>query len=394
MELLLKSARIVDQNQDFLGELYIKDGKIQDIGQKLNYNCQTIDCSKLVLMPAFVDMHAHFRDPGYIHKEDLKSGSLAALKGGYSYVNLMGNTNPICSNMEVVDYVLDKARKLDLIDIHQCVSVTRDFDGEDISHLDYIDNSKVKVISDDGKGIKSNITMYRAMLKAKTKNFLLLIHAEDEDLTPIDYRISENIISLRDIYLSEATNTKLHLTHVSTKEAIDAIREGKKKNIQLTCDVTPHHIALWNRDYKVNPPIREKKDVEAIIEGIIDGTVDAIGTDHAPHTKEDKAAGSPGLVGLETAFSVSYSSLVKAGYIDLKKLSMIMSSNPARIMGINKGRLEVGYDADLVLVDIDKRIIVDSSSFQSKGRNTPFDGMEFFGQVEMTIKAGEIKYMK
>lgn len=394
MELLLKSARIVDQSQDFLGDLYIKDGKIQDIGENLSYNCQILDCSKLVLMPAFIDIHAHFRDPGYTHKEDLRSGSLAALKGGYSYVNLMGNTNPICSNMEVVDYVLDKARILDLIDIHQCVSVTRDFDGEDISHLDFIDNSKVKVISDDGKGIKSNITMYRAMLKAKTKNFLLLIHAEDEDLTPIDYRISENIISLRDIYLSEVTNTSLHLTHVSTKEVIDAIREGKKKNNQLTCDVTPHHLALWNHDYRVNPPIREKEDVDAIIQGIIDGTVDAIGTDHAPHTKEDKGAGSPGLVGLETAFSVSHSSLVKAGYIDLKKLSMIMSSNPAKIMGINKGRIEVGYDADLVLVDIDKRIIVDSNTFQSKGKNTPFDGMEFFGQVEMTIRNGHIKYMK
>jgi dihydroorotase len=391
IELLIKGARIVDEKVDFIGDLYIKEGKIKEFGQNLNYSCKIIDGVNLVLMPAFIDLHAHFRDPGYTHKEDLMTGSLAALKGGFTFANLMGNTNPIASNMDVVNYVISKSSDLDLIDVHQCVSITENFDGNTIDHLNHLD-SKVKIITDDGKGIISNIIMYKAMIKAKEKGLTILTHAEDEDLTPIDYRISENIITIRDIYLSTVTDCKLHLTHVSTKEAIDVIRISKQKGHKgLTCDVTPHHIALWDNDYKVNPPIRHKADVMGIIDGIVDGTIDSIATDHAPHTKEDKEKGSPGLSGLETAFCVSYTSLVKAGHIDLKRLSALLSGESGRIMGINKGKIEVGYDADLVLLDLDKKVLVDSSKFVSKGKNTPFDGMEFFGEVEMTIKAGKIK---
>jgi len=283
-------------------------------------------------MPAFIDLHVHFRDPGYTHKEDLMTGGLAGLKGGYTFVNLMGNTKPICSNMEVVDYVLNKAKELDLLDVHQCVSITTDFDGETLDHLDAIDN-RVKIITDDGKGIKSNIVMYNAMNKAKDKGLIVMVHAEDGDLTPIDYRISENIITLRDIYLAGVTDSWLHLTHVSTKEAIDAIRTAKECGQKLlTCDVTPHHITLWDNSYRVNPPIREEEDAKALIQGIIDGTVDVIATDHAPHTKEDKENGSPGLVGLETAFSVSYTTLVKSGHIDLKKLSQLWISQQFNLL--------------------------------------------------------------
>ncbi|WFA08147.1 dihydroorotase [Tissierella sp. Yu-01] len=392
MELLIKGTRIVDESQDFLGDLYIKDGKIKDFGKDLDYKCDVFSGEGLILMPAFIDLHAHFRDPGYTHKEDLFTGSLAALKGGYTFVNLMGNTNPICSSMDVVNYVLDKSKDLNLIDVHQCVSVTKDFDGKTLDHLDTLDN-RIKIITDDGKGINTNIVMYNAMVKAKEKGLILMVHSEDEDLTPIDYRVSENIITIRDIYLSKVTQCWLHLTHVSTKESIKAIRAAKENGHKhLTCDVTPHHIALWDSNYKVNPPIREREDVEVIIDAIADGTVDAIGTDHAPHTKEDKEKGSPGLVGLETSFSICYTSLVKAGHIDLKKLSKVMSANPADILKINKGRIRIGCDADLVLVDIDKKIVVDSNEFESKGRNTPFDGREFYGEVQHTIKGGEIKY--
>ena len=378
MELLIKGARIVDEDLDFIGDVYTKMGKIEEIGENLNYDCQHIDASNLVLMPAFVDLHAHFRDPGYTHKEDLLTGSLAALKGGYTFVNLMGNTDPIASNMDIVNYVLEKSRGLDLIDVHQCLSITENFDGKTIGHLDKLD-SRVKIITDDGKGINSNLAMYNAMKKAKEKDLTILTHAEDGDLTPIDYRISENIITIRDIYLSSLIDCKLHLTHVSTKEAIDAIRTAKKSGQdKLTCDVTPHHIALWDLDYKVNPPIRQREDVIEIIGGIIDRTIDSIATDHAPHTKEDKEKGSPGLSGLETAFSVSYTSLVKAGHINLKRLSELLSGASGRIMGINKGKIEVGYDADLVLIDIAKSYTVDSSKFLSKGKNTPFHGMDLF----------------
>src|SRR5699024_6278481 len=196
-----------------------------------------------------------------------------------------------------------------------------------------------------------------------------------------------------DIYLSNVVKTKLHLTHVSTKEAIKEIRRAKREgNDLLTCDVTPHHIALWDSDYRVNPPIREKEDVDELMEGIIDGTIDAIATDHAPHTKEDKEKGSPGLAGLETAFAVSYTSLVKTGKVNIMKLSKLLSGRSGEILTLNKGKIEKGFDADLVLVDINKKIIVDSNIFVSKGKNTPFNGMAFYGKIEITLKGGEIKY--
>lgn len=389
--MLIKNARIVDEEIDLVGDLYIEDGKIVEWGQNLNYDGEIIDGTDLVLMPAFIDLHVHFREPGYTHKEDLATGGQAALKGGFTFVNLMGNTNPICSSMEIVNYVLDRSKQLDLVDIHQCVSITKNFDGETLDHLDTLDN-RVKIISDDGMGINSNIVMYNAMIKAKEKNLTILTHAEDKDLTPIDYRISENIITVRDIYLSKATGARLHLAHVSTKEAIEEIRQAKAEGVNVTCEVTPHHISLWDNDYKVNPPIRSKDDVDEIIRGIIDGTVDTIATDHAPHTFEDKEKGSPGLSGLETSFSISYTSLVKSNKIDLKKLSQIMSANGGRIMDITKGKIKYGYDADLVLLDLNKKITVDSTTFLSKGKNTPFNGMEFFGEVAMTIKNGVIKY--
>lgn len=393
MDLLVKGARIIDEEKDFIGDIYIENGKIKDFGEDLAYECKEVYGKNMVVMPAFIDLHVHFREPGFTEKEDLYSGGLAALKGGYTLVNTMANTNPIASSMEIVEYVLNKAKNHDLVDIHQTVSITENFDGETLSHLDKLDN-RVKFISDDGKGVASNLVMYKAMLKAKEKGFTIMVHAEDEDFTPIDYRISENIETIRDIYLAKVTGSRLHISHVSTKEAIEEIRRGKKEGLNLTCEVTPHHISLWDNDYKVNPPIREKEDVEALIEGIVDGTVDAIGTDHAPHTREDKEKGSPGLSGIETAFPVAYTTLVEAGKIDLKKLSKIMSGNPGRIFGVKKGRIEKGYDGDLVLLDLEKEIVVNGESFISKGKNTPFNGMKFKGEVAMTIKNGEIKYKR
>lgn len=394
MELLIKNARIIDKKTDFIGDLYIRDGKIWDYAVRLDYDCRTIDASGLCLLPAFIDMHVHFRDPGYTYKEDLETGGHAALAGGFTLVNLMANTQPICSTMETVDYVLNKAKKLDLVDVHQCVSITDSFDGQNLGHLDRIDD-KVRIISDDGVGVKSNLVMHDAMIKARERDWIILSHAEDDNLTPIDYRLSENIISFRDIHLSEVLESKLHLTHVSTKEAIQAIRESKAKgNKYLSCDITPHHMTLWDSDIRVNPPIREEEDADEIIRGIIDGSVDAIATDHAPHSKEDKLQGAPGFIGLETSFSLSYTSLVKAGHIDMKRLSELMSARPGELMGVKKGRIKRGYDADLVLVDLEKEFRIDSSSFLSKSKNTPFEGKEVYGEIQMTIKKGRVRYTK
>lgn len=389
--LLIKNARIVDKDKDFQGDIYIKDGKISAYGKDLNYNCKTIDGNGLVAMPSFLDMHVHFREPGFTYKEDIYTGSKAALKGGYTFVNLMGNTKPIVSNMEIVNYVLDRANKLDLIDIHQVVSITKNFDGETLAHLDELDN-KVKFISDDGKGVQSNLIMYKAMLKAKEKGLILIAHEEDNEIVAVNTRLSENIMTFRDIYLSNITGAKLHLAHVSTKESIEAIRNAKINNPNITCEVTPHHIALYNNGYKVNPPIREREDVRAIIEGIKDGTVDMIATDHAPHSMEDKEKGAPGISGIETAFSISYTTLVKSGEISLNRLSELMSANPAKLAKINKGEIEIGYDGDIVLIDLGKKITIDGDKFISKGKNTPFNGMEFYGEIRATIRRGEIKY--
>ncbi|WP_103078647.1 dihydroorotase [Petrotoga miotherma] len=393
MNVLIKNCRIVDEEKDLFGDLYIKDGKIDNYGKDLNYDAYTIDAKGLVVMPAFVDMHVHLRDPGYTYKEDLHSGSLAALKGGYTCVNLMGNTNPICSDMKVVNYVLNKAKELNLIDIHQTVSITKNFDGKSLEHLDYIEDS-VKFISDDGKGVQSNLTMYLAMIKAKEKGLTIIAHEEDNEIVTINTRLSENLMTFRDIYLAKLTGAWLHLAHVSTKEAIEGIRKAKGEIQNLTCEVTPHHLALYNYDYKVNPPIREKEDVLEIIKGIKDGTVDIIATDHAPHSMQDKEKGSPGISGLETAFPVCYTKLVKSEEITLNRLSQLMSSKPAQMLGVKKGKIQAGYDGDVVIVDLEKKVKINKGEFLSKGKNTPFDGMEFYGEVIATIRKGEVKYKK
>ena len=393
MELLIKGAHLIDGHHAFNRDIYMKDGKIEEIGEDLEYDCHWVDADGLVLLPAFVDIHAHFRDPGFTHKEDLMTGGMAALKGGFTFVNLMGNTNPVCSNMETIRYVRDKARDLDLVQVHQCASITDSFDGKTLAHLDDLDNDVI-MITDDGKGVTSPLTMYRAMEKARDKGRIVMAHAEEMELTEIDYRLSENLETVRDIYLAKHTGARLHLTHVSTREAMDEIRRAKAGGADnITCDVTPHHISLWDNDYRVNPPIREKEDVEALIEGIRDGTVDAIGTDHAPHTQEDKKEGSPGISGIETAFGICHTYLVKAGHIDMGQLVKLMSENPARILGLNKGRLQSGYDGDVVLVDLEKEMEINGDNFVSKGKNTPFSGMKVKGEILMTIRGGSIKYL-
>ena len=389
MELLIKNGRIIDFASDFIGDIYIKDGIIKEIGDNLDKNCEIIDAKGYVIMPAFVDLHSHFRDPGLEYKEDIKTGSRAAVKGGYTTVNLMGNTKPICSDMKTVNYVIDKAKKIGLTDVQQTVSITKDLQGKDISHLMEIDDS-VKCISDDGKGVYSGKIMHDAMVIAKKRNFVVMSHAEDEEMTPISTRLSENMMTERDIALAKFTGCHLHLSHVSTKEAMKDIIESKKEGFNITCEVTPHHIALTEKiEYKVNPPLREKKDVEYLIKAIEDGYVDAIGTDHAPHTKEDKEKGACGISGIETSFSVCYTKLVKEGNLTINKLSKIMSKTPAEILKVNKGKVSIGYEGDLVIVDLNSKYTVDSMNFESKGKNTPFNGIELYGTVIRTIKSGK-----
>lgn len=396
MNLLIKNANIIDAYENFNGDILIIDGKISEIGKEINKTeVETIDAKGLTLMPAFIDTHAHFREPGLTHKEDIESGSKAAAKGGYTGVCLMGNTNPICSTREVVEYVRNRAKEVGLVDIHQCVSITENFGGKSIEHLNaFEDDSELVAITDDGVGVMDSSIMMKAMEKAKENNWIVMSHAEDKTFSKIDMRIAEDLMTIRDLYLAKVTKARLHMAHVSTIESINAIRRAKKEGANVTCEVTPHHIGLTTEEsnYRVNPPIREKDDVKAIIEGIKDGTVDCIGTDHAPHTQEDKEKGAPGMVGLETAFSICYTELVKKYGITINKLSELMSRNPANILGMNKGSITIGKDGDLVLVDLNKEVIIDKDKFVSKGKNTPFHGRKYFGEVVMTIKAGKVIY--
>jgi len=394
MEILIKNARIVDCSQDFYGDVYIVKGKINEIGKHLCKDCKVIDGKGKVLMPSFIDLHAHFREPGFTNKEDILSGSRAAVKGGYTVVNLMANTNPVCSTMDTVNYVIERSKEVGLLDVHQVVSITRNLDGKDIQHLDDL-SSSVKFISDDGKGVDDNKVMMEAMIKAKRKNMTVISHAENPEMSKTDMRMAENMMTWRDISLAKFTGCRLHMAHVSTKEAVEYVREARKEGFKVTSEVTPHHLALVGEDtYRVNPPIREIEDVNALIKGIREGFIDAIATDHAPHTEEDKKNGAPGISGIETAFSVCYTKLVKECNMTLSKVSELMSKGPAQIMDLNKGQITIGFDGDLVLVDLDKEYVVNSEDFLSKGKNTPFNGMKLYGEVEMTIRCGKVVYDK
>ena len=398
MNLLIKNARVVDCSQDFIGDIYIEDGIIKDISKEIiKKEVKCLDAKGLVLMPSFIDSHTHFRDPGLTWKEDIETGSKAAVAGGYTGVCLMANTNPICSSKETLDYVIEKGESVGLIDIHQCLSITKNFDGKTLEHLDELkDYKRIKAISDDGIGVKDGRIMLEALKKAKEYGWVIMSHAESSEFSDMDMRLAEDMMTHRDIELAKYTGGRLHMAHVSTKESMEYVIDGKLKGANVTCEVTPHHIALTRdkNDYRVNPPIREKRDVEFLHKAIKDGFVDCIGTDHAPHTAEEKLKGSPGMVGLETAFPICYTTLVKDEIISLNKLSEIMSKNPANILGMNKGTISIGKEGDLVLLDLDKKFRVDSSKFYSKGHNTPFEGMEFYGEVQMTIKGGKIVYKK
>jgi dihydroorotase len=394
--LLIKNVNVVDTFQNFNGDIYIENGTIKEIGQSLRKeNVEVIDGKNLTLMPSFIDTHAHFREPGFTQKEDIESGSKAAVKGGYTGVCLMANTWPVCSDYQVLNHVRNRAKEVGLTDIHQCISITESFKGSNIEHLDmFKDDNEVKAISDDGVGVMDSSVMMKAMEVARENNWIVMSHAEDKTFSKIDMRIAEDLMTIRDLYLAKVTKAHLHMAHVSTIDSINAIERAKEEGVNVTCEVTPHHLALDNTisNYRVNPPIREREDVEALIKAIKNGVVDCIGTDHAPHTEQDKENGAPGMVGLETAFSICYTTLVKENNISLNKLSELMSKNPAEILGMNKGLISIGKDGDMVLVDLDKKIVVDREQFVSRSKNTPFHGKEYYGQVLMTIKSGKVVY--
>ena len=392
--MLIKNAR------DYEGRIcdyLIADGKIRAIGTDLPEAGEVINAKGLTILPAFIDTHCHWRTPGFEYKEDIATGSAAAAAGGYTFVNLMPNTKPVCSSAEIVHEVEEKAREIGLCDANQTVSITKNFDGHTIDHLlDLPDD--IKFITEDGNGVMNNATMARVFAVAAERGLTVMSHAEDREISPWDYRLAENIETVRNCHLAEYYGTRLHMCHVSTKESVDMVRQSRRRGAMVSCEVTPHH--LWFDDsrlqYKVNPPIRKADDVAALVTAIKDGTVSCIGTDHAPHSAEEKARPLPdapsGMVGLETSLAACLSYLVKPGYLTVPQLIRKMTVVPASILGLKAGTLHAGGAADLCVFDAEEQWTVDPQNFRSKGRNTVFAGDTLTGKVKLTVCGGKITH--
>jgi len=449
--LFIANARLVDAGRDALGAVFVREGRIiavyegeeaermRDELDGVSVGCgsgpgpglpEVFDARGLVLMPSFVDLHAHFRDPGMTAKEDLSTGSRAACAGGYGTVVPMANTDPVISTPEAALRVNSLVRDIGLIDAFQAVSLTRDFGGVDVTALESLDAREVPVASEDGRDVASADVMRRAMALCARTGVVVSCHCEDASIAagakPLRagalaalregnvararellsgaekiLREAEDSMTARNLDLALETGCRVNVTHASTSRAIDLVRSAKARAKEvstartsaITCDVTPHHLALTSESTEiVNPPLRGETDRQALIAGILDGTVDAIATDHAPHAPSDKAAGAPGFSGIQTAFAVCNTALVEAGIIGLSRLSGLMSANPAKTLGLKRGVLLPGYDADLVLVDPSERVPGGASVWYSKNANTPFAGMNLAGRVLKVWKRGKSVY--
>ena len=390
--MLIKNAKLSDGTQV---DVLIRDGKIAGLMQDMPaHGEEVIDAAGRTLLPGFIDLHCHWRTPGFEYKEDIATGSAAAAAGGYTFVNLMPNTKPVCSSAAQAHAVMDEAERLGICGANQTISITENFDGHTLDHLKSLPED-LRFITEDGKGVQNNQVMAKAFAICARRDLVLMSHAEDMEISKWDYRLAENIETVRNLHLSEYYGTRLHMCHVSTKEAVAAIGDAKRRGVPVTCEVTPHHLWFADTDYRVNPPIRQAEDVEALVEAIRTGVVDAIATDHAPHSAEDKANGAAGMIGLETAFGVCYTKLCREQGLDLYYLEALMSRFPAAILGLaGKGAIQVGMDADLTLVELDTPYVVDAAAMHSKSHNTPFDGATLYGRVDLTIRGGRVTYQR
>ncbi|OJF77412.1 MAG: hypothetical protein BKP49_02345 [Treponema sp. CETP13] len=406
---------LVDSKSGLIKKVFLNDEAIEDVSE-----ATLIDCKGHTLMPSFVDMHTHFRDPGQTQKEDLNSGLHAAVAGGYTTVVAMPNTSPVISSIAAAESNIKRAKKIGLADLYQSMSITKNFEGKDTSHLDNLselEKNLIKVISEDGHDVLDAEKMLEGMQKAAVKGLVVACHCEDPKLVPLarkarnscDYvkaeillHKAEDTFTERNLQLAKKAGCHIHICHISTKQSIESVRCAKENGIHVTSEATPHHLGLSYEmqgigHQLVNPPLRNEKDRLAVIAGLKNGTIDCIGTDHAPHTLQDKQNGACGFTGIELSFAVCNTTLVYGGadwqpklkdVISLSNLSKLMSANPARILGIKKGQLKEGYYADLVLVDPEKEFKVNSANFKSKGTYTPFNKRKLYGKVLETWKAG------
>lgn len=385
MKTLITNVTLVDSDGTRKGKVLVgDDGKIKKVykenGQVRAEHDVEIDGQGKILMPGFIDMHCHLRDPGLTHKEDMNTGLHAAVKGGFTTVVAMANTKPVMADADNLKANLEKAEALGLSTLIQVCAVTKDF-----SDTELVDFESTRpytcVYSNDGHNIDCAETMKRALEASRDYDFILATHCEPETETVI-----------RDIQLlRETPGAHLHVCHISKKDTLDAIVAAKKEGLDITCEVTPHHVYASAMQYKVHPPFRTYTDRRALIEGCKNGDLDMCGTDHAPHTDADKAAGSPGINNFETAFAMYYTVFSGAG-MPLERISQMLSETPAKRLGLKAGLIKERYAGDFVLVDPDCEQRVDPKTFVSKSHNTPFGREWLKGRILMTIKGGEVVY--
>lgn len=419
MWLLLKGGRIIDPSQgiDKVGDLLIEDGRISGVDKPVPPGeGRTIDCAGLIVSPGLIDMHVHMREPGFENKETIATAAKAAAAGGVTTIVGMPNTKPAVDNRAVVEFVLSEGRRSD-VNVLTAGAATKANEGKEMAEIGDMVEAGAVAISDDAFPVQSADLLRRVMEYARMFDVPVLTHCEDKTLTRDSVmnegvnstilglrpwpRQAEEVMVIRNILLSQLTRCRLHIQHVSTAGSVDAVRWAKSKGIPVTCETCPQYFSLtddalktYDSNAKMNPPLRTDSDVEAIKAGLADGTIDAIATDHAPHSLEDKqvelAYAAFGIVGLETSLSLVITNLVKPGIMSMADAIAKMTAAPARILGLNSGTLADGAVADVTVIDPEAKVTVRASEFKSMGRNTPFEGFELTGKSVATIVAGKV----
>jgi len=425
VSILIKGGRIIDPSQgiDEKGNILIENGTIKSYPKttkkfEQDNDVTIINAKGKVVAPGLVDIHVHLREPGFEHKETIKSGCESAAAGGFTTIVCMPNTNPVNDNASVTEYILLKARTEGIVNVFPIGAITKGEMGETLAQIGEMYEAGCVGVSDDGMPVMNSKVMRHAMEYVQAFDIPVISHAEDKDLSGVGVMnegdvstqlglagipcASEDVMVSRDITVAELTGARLHICHVSTAGSVRLIRAAKKRGVKVTAEVTPHHFILtdeavneYDTNAKMNPPLRGKKDREAVIEGLKDGTLDAIATDHAPHSEDEKKVEfdiAPfGIVGLETALSLSLN-LVEDGVLTLNQVISKLTDAPSDILNLGKGTLKVGSAADVVIFDPGKEITVDRNNFHSKSKNSPFDGWKLKGAVNYTIVNGNIVY--
>ena len=418
--MIIRNGNVVLKNSVEKKDILIENGKIVKIAENIPANgSEEINANGLHVFPGLIDMHVHLREPGFEKKEDIESGAKAAVKGGFTQVCCMPNTNPVTDNKVVVTYIKARAKEVDLCKIHPIGAITKGLKGEEMAGIASMKKAGAVAISDDGVAVKNARLMRLAMEYAKGFDMICLCHCEDKDLVDggsvneglsatiagikSNPRAAEDVIIAREIALAESLDAPVHICHVSTYSGVRLIRDAKRAGIKVTAETCPHYYSVtdeiilgYDTNTKVNPPIREEIDKQAILEGLKDGTLDCIVTDHAPHHEDDKNVeydlAAFGISGIETSFGFAIKNLYKAGVLTLSEIADKMSYNPAKILGLEGGEIAVGKVADFTIANIDEEWVVDSEKFLSKGKNTPFNGYKLQGVVKYTVVDGEVKY--